>query len=133
MKKFISVILVLVFVLGAVSFASAAERLMVYTSMKESLIGKLRDAFAKKYPGIAFDYYSAGAGKLMAKIAAERQSGKMTVDVLWHSEVPDFYQLKKEGIFRFVRLPGSQVCEEHGEGSRGLLHPGAAWDPRHRL
>ena len=71
--------------------AAAGEKLMVYTSMKESLIGSLRDAFVKKHPDIAFDYYSVGAGKLMAKIAAERQSGKMTVDVLWHSEVPDFY------------------------------------------
>ena len=34
----------------------------------------------------------------MAKIATERQSGKMAVDVLWHSEVPDFYKLKQEGI-----------------------------------
>jgi len=71
---------------------------MVYTSMKESLIGSLRDAFIKKHSEVAFDYYSAGAGKLMAKIAAERQSGKMTVDVLWHSEVPDFYKLKQDGL-----------------------------------
>ena len=78
--------------------ALGAEKLMVYTSMKESLIGKLRDEFAKKHPEIAFDYYSAGAGKLMAKVAAERQSGRMTVDVLWHSEVPDFYALKKDGM-----------------------------------
>jgi len=53
--------------------------------------GKLRDAFKKKQPGIAFDYYSAGAGKVMAKLAAERQAGKLAVDVLWHSEVPDFF------------------------------------------
>ena len=66
--------------------------------MKESLIGSLRDAFIKKHSEVAFDYYSAGAGKLMAKIAAERQSGKITVDVLWHSEVPDFYQLKQDGL-----------------------------------
>lgn len=80
--------------------ASAAkkEHLMVYTSMKEVLIGEVRDAFIKKYPNIQFDYYSAGAGKLMAKIAAERQSGKIQTDVLWTSEVPDFYQLKQQGV-----------------------------------
>ena len=74
--------------------ALAGEKLMVYTSMKESLIGTLRDAFAKKHPEVSFDYYSAGAGKLMAKIATERQSGKIVADVLWTSEIPDFYQLK---------------------------------------
>jgi iron(III) transport system substrate-binding protein len=123
MKKLISVILVFVFVLGTVSFASAAERLMVYTSMKESLIGKLRDAFTKKYPGIAFDYYSAGAGKLMAKIAAERQSGKMTVDVLWHSEVPDFYQLKKEGIFVPYVSPEAKFVKSTVKDPEGYLTP----------
>src|ERR1039458_2344353 len=90
-KLRIAVFVILAFGAG---MASAAEQLMVYTSMKESLMGKLRDEFVKRNPGIQFDYYSAGAGKLMAKIAAERQAGKLTVDVLWHSEVPDFIDLK---------------------------------------
>ncbi len=98
MKRTFLLLIASVFLLGTISFANAGEKLMVYTSMKESLIGSLRDAFIKKHPGVAFDYYSAGAGKLMAKIAAERQSGKMTVDVLWHSEVPDFYKLKQDGL-----------------------------------
>jgi iron(III) transport system substrate-binding protein len=98
MKRTNLLLIASVFLFGVTSFANAGEQLMVYTSMKESLIGSLRDAFIKKHPDVAFDYYSAGAGKLMAKIAAERQSGKMTVDVLWHSEVPDFYKLKQDGL-----------------------------------
>jgi len=99
MKKILGLLIALSCILSSAGPGLfAAEKLMVYTSMKESLIGQIRDAFTKKHPEIAFDYYSAGAGKLMAKIAAERQSGKMVVDVLWHSEVPDFYQLKKEGL-----------------------------------
>ena len=84
---------------------------MVYTSMKESLIGSLRDAFVKKHPDIAFDYYSAGAGKLMAKIATERQSGKMAVDVLWHSEVPDFYKLKQDGLLEQYISPEAKYVK----------------------
>jgi len=34
----------------------------------------------------------------MAKIAAERESGKIMADVLWTSEVPDFYQLQSQGL-----------------------------------
>lgn len=71
---------------------------MVYTSMKEIIIGKVRDQFSAAHPEIEFDYYSAGAGKLMAKIAAERQSGHISCDVLWTSEVPDFIALKNEGV-----------------------------------
>ena len=94
-----TIVIALTLLVGTITSASAApkEKLLVYTSMKEVLIGEIRDAFVKKHPEVQFDYYSAGAGKLMAKIAAERQSGKLMVDVLWTSEIPDFYQLKSQG------------------------------------
>jgi len=88
---------------AAVAFAGAAsaqQKLFVYTSMKESMVGEIKTAFAKKHPDIKVDFQSAGAGKLMAKIAAERESGKILADVLWTSEVPDFYQLKKDGLLQ---------------------------------
>ncbi len=78
--------------------ANAEQKLYVYTSMKESMVGDLKTAFVKKHPDVKVDFQSAGAGKLMAKIAAERESGKILADVLWTSEVPDFYQLKKQGM-----------------------------------
>ena len=84
---------------GSLSFAAQAQqKLYIYTSMKESLVGELKTAFAKKYPDIKVDFQSAGAGKLMAKIAAERESGKILADIIWTSEVPDFYKMKDEGI-----------------------------------
>ncbi len=78
--------------------AAAGEKIIVYTSMKESLIGGIRAGFIKKHPEVAMDYQSAGAGKLMAKIAAERESGKILADVIWTSEVPDFFKMRAEGI-----------------------------------
>ncbi len=90
---------VLTALVGLASTAvSAEQKLFVYTSMKESMIGDLKTAFVKKHPDVKVDFQSAGAGKLMAKIAAERESGKIMADVLWTSEVPDFYQLKAQGI-----------------------------------
>lgn len=81
------------------------KKLIVYTSMKESLIKGIVDGFKKANPGIEVDYQSAGAGKLMAKIAAERQSGKILADVIWTSEVPDFYKMKEEGILETYKSP----------------------------
>lgn len=78
--------------------SSGKQKLVLYTSMKEAMISGIVEGFKKKYPDIDVDYQSAGAGKLMAKIAAERQSGKILADVIWTSEVPDFYQMKKDGI-----------------------------------
>ena len=87
------------------SNSEGKQQLMVYTSMKEVIIGKIRDDFTAKYPDVEFDYYSAGAGKLMAKIAAERESGQLSVDVLWTSEIPDFYSLKEEGVLEPYASP----------------------------
>lgn len=84
---------------------TAGKKLIIYTSMKESLIGGIVEGFKKKNPGIEVDYQSAGAGKLMAKIAAERQSGKILADIIWTSEVPDFYSMKKEGILEQYKTP----------------------------
>jgi iron(III) transport system substrate-binding protein len=105
MKKTICLCLALATLACGFAFGQKKGKLMVYTSMKEVLIGELRDAFVKDNPGIQFDYYSAGAGKIMAKIAAERQSGQLVVDVLWTSEVPDFYALKKEGVLQKYESP----------------------------
>ena len=121
-----------IIVVGTISLAQAAEKLMVYTSMKESLIGKIRDEFKKKHPEVAFDFYSAGADRETAraratdverKIAAERQAGKMTVDVLWHSEVPDFYQLKKEGMLESYVSPESKEIRSPVKDPDGFFTP----------
>lgn len=108
MKKILFLILASVYSLMIISCGSSnsdKEQLMVYTSMKEVVIGKIRDEFTAKYPDIEFDYYSAGAGKLMAKIAAERESKQLAVDVLWTSEIPDFYSLKDEGVLEVYASP----------------------------
>ena len=73
-------------------------KLVIYTSMKESLIGGIVEGFKAKYPDIDVDWQSAGAGKIMAKLEAERQSGHLMADIIWTSEVPDFYQMKNEGL-----------------------------------
>jgi iron(III) transport system substrate-binding protein len=123
MKRTAVWVLAVLFLSLAGTAAFAGEKLMVYTSMKESLIGELRDAFKKKHPEVDFDYYSAGAGKLMAKIAAERQSGKITADILWHSEVPDFYQLKKEGVWEKYVSPEAKVVQSTVKDPEGAFTP----------
>ena len=97
---------------GMASSVNAAPRpgLMVYTSTKDVIISQIRKTFMCKYPEIQLDYYSAGAGKIMAKLAIERHAGRVMADVLWTSEVPDFYQLKGEGLLeRYVSPEASAV------------------------
>jgi iron(III) transport system substrate-binding protein len=97
-KRHSTLLLSLTLIFSAANSAYAQEQLIVYTSMKESLIGELKEGFKQQHPEIAMDYQSAGAGKLMAKIAAEKESGTIMADIIWTSEVPDFYNMKKIGM-----------------------------------
>lgn len=97
-KKLSSLIITLGLSMTIAGFAQANEKLIVYTSMKESLIGALKAKFNEKYPEVSMDYQSAGAGKLMAKIAAEKESGQIMADIIWTSEVPDFFKMKENGM-----------------------------------
>lgn len=107
---FLTVLLLLSVVKGFPAYAAPKTRLIIYTSTKEVIIGQLRDAFVKKYPDIYVDYYMAGAGKIMAKLAAERHAGKINADILWTSETADFYQLKNQGLLeRYVSTEATEV------------------------
>ena len=76
--------------LGVMSMgASAQEKLYVYTSMKDSITNELKKGFAKKHPEVKLDFQVAGAGKLMAKIAAERESGTSLVQIMSARIFPD--------------------------------------------
>ncbi len=111
MKKFLVVLLVLVclastlFAQGGSESKGTKQSLMIYTSMKENLISPIVEGFKAANPGIEVDYYTAGAGKLMAKIATERQAGAVACDILWTSEVPDFINLRDEGVLLAYKSP----------------------------
>lgn len=77
---------------------NAEEQLVLYTSMKESLIVRLQEAFLQLHPGIDFEFHSTGAGKLMAEIEAERKDGGIEADILWTSELPDFLRMRDEKL-----------------------------------
>lgn len=91
---------------GGTDNKNPGNKLVIYTSMKESLIGGIVEGFKAKNPGIDVDWQSAGAGKIMAKLEAERQSGHLMADIIWTSEVPDFYQMKEEGLLEKYQPAG---------------------------
>ncbi len=93
-----AILLICIFLCAGPAGAQTSEKLVVYTSMKDSLIGKLATAFTAINPNIEISYQSGGAGSLMGKINSERSSGKIMADVLWTSEVPDFYRMKAQGL-----------------------------------
>lgn len=123
MKKLFALILALcmVFALCAVT-ASAEEKdphdvkgsVMLYATLKEKQLTALKEAFTKEYPNIAFDYYAAGAGTVMTKIATEAQAGQNLCDVVWVGEPTNIMTLKDQGILMAYESPeASAIADEY--------------------
>jgi len=81
--------------------------LTLYTSMRDSMIVALVDGFMDKHPGIVVETRIAGAGTLMREIEAQRGSDGIIADVIWTSEVPDFYYMRDEGLLLQYRPSGA--------------------------
>ena len=97
--------------------------LVVYTSMKDSLIAALADDFADKHPGIETEIVIDGAGRLMARIESEREAGSILADVIWTSEIPDFYYLRDEGLLLQYNPAGADDILNPLEDTGGYFLP----------
>jgi len=78
--------------------ASIKGNVMMYSSMKEDQLAAMKKAFEAEYPGISFDFYTAGTSSVMTKIATEKQAGKVNADILWVGDPTHYIGLKAQGM-----------------------------------
>lgn len=107
---YLTLILTLTTILGSWSLfkkkkTSKPMKVMLYSSMKETQLSALKEGFIKKYPNILMDYYTAGTGKIMTKISAEKMAGSVEVDVLWIGEPTDYMSLIEEKLLLPYQSP----------------------------
>ncbi|MBU4510597.1 ABC transporter substrate-binding protein [bacterium] len=99
MKRSVIFFICVVCVIFLFSHVVSAEKMqvMLYSSMKDTQLSALKEAFMSKYPNVQMDYYTAGTGKVMTKIAAEKQAGKICTDIIWVGEPTNYITFKEEG------------------------------------
>ncbi|MBQ7733820.1 MAG: ABC transporter substrate-binding protein [Synergistaceae bacterium] len=102
MKRFT---LALLLVILSVSSAFSAGKVMMYSSMQEDQLVAIKRGFEAKYPDITMDYYFAGTGRVLTKIATEHQAGQEAADVIWVGDPADYISFKKEGILAKYSSP----------------------------
>lgn len=107
MKKQLAAILAFAAILMSCCAASATEHLLLYTSVKESLINELKKSFLILHPEIELDVMVGGTGQLIKEVEMQRRHGAIAADVLWHSEMADFFQLAREGLLMRYRSPNA--------------------------
>lgn len=73
-------------------------KLMLYTSIQPDAIRELEPAMKAALPGVDFEIFQAGTEKLIAKIAAEAEAGKVQADVLMVADPAYYLTLKERGM-----------------------------------
>ena len=115
---------------------SAGNTVMLYSSMQEDQLNAIKKAFEKKYPDIKLDYYFAGTGKVITKIATEAKSGQVAADVIWVGDPADYIGFKKMGILQKYTSPEAKAIdpvfidkEGYYTGAR-MMNMGIAYNPQ---
>jgi len=77
--------------------AKSEGALVLYTGLSPVSATKVLQAFNKKYPFIdVSNYYAAAAGRLQARMQAEKSAGKSVADVLHNGNIVQFHTLESE-------------------------------------
>ncbi len=108
MKKIATLAALAVLAFAAAAFAEPKGTVMVYSSMQEKQLIAIREGFEKKYPGVKMEYYFAGTGKVMTKIATEIQAGHVDADILWVGDPTNYVQFKEQGILEKYVSPETE-------------------------
>jgi len=75
--------------------------------MRDTLISALIDDFIKKHPDIQVAHTIDGAGSLMEHVKTQHADGNILADIIWTSEIPDFYYMKNEEMLLRYRPAGA--------------------------
>ncbi|NMB00733.1 MAG: ABC transporter substrate-binding protein [Firmicutes bacterium] len=105
------VALSMLFVLVGTSFA-ASGKVMLYSSMQEDQLLAIKKGFESKYPGMTMEYYFAGTGRVMTKIATEAQAGTVGADVIWVGDPADYISFKELGILEAYNSPEAAFIDD---------------------
>ncbi|HPD07530.1 MAG TPA: ABC transporter substrate-binding protein [Candidatus Bipolaricaulis sp.] len=76
----------------------AKETLLLYTSTPIEIMTELERTFEAAYPGIDLEVFRSGTGTIAAKLAAEREAGKIQADLIWVAEYTYLEELKAQGL-----------------------------------
>lgn len=111
MKKYIAAF-ALSLAFAACAAAEPSGTVMLYSSMQEDQLIAIKQGFEKKYPGVTMEYYFAGTGKVMTKIATEAQAGRVDADIIWVGDPTNYVSFKAQGILQPYSSPEAEKIDK---------------------
>lgn len=92
--------------------AAAKQTVMLYSSLKDSQLAALKEGFMKKHPNITMDYYTAGTGNVMTKLATEQQAGGISADIIWVGDPTNYIDFKEQGLLLAYDSPAAAAIPD---------------------
>ena len=83
---------------GEAAASGGRQSVMLYSSLKESQLAALREGFMRAHPNIDMDFYTAGTGSVMTKLATEQQAGGIAADMIWVGDPTNYIDFKEQGL-----------------------------------
>lgn len=80
-------------------------QVMLYSSLKEDQLAAIKKGFNEAHPEISMDYYAAGTGKVLTKIATEQQSGQVAADLIWVGDPSNYLSFKDKNMLEAYESP----------------------------
>jgi iron(III) transport system substrate-binding protein len=124
MKRWRIGVLSVALAMGLAGAGEAAESVMLYASLKETQLQALKEGFTKLHPSIKMEYFTAGTGKIMSKLAAEQQAGRVVADVLWVGEPHYLFTFKEQGRLLPYPSPEAKGLAAHLKDADGAFTAG---------
>ncbi len=112
MKKLAALVCVLSLAFAACAFAAPSGTVMMYSSMQEDQLIAIKKGFEAKYPDVTMEYYFAGTGKVMTKIATEAQAGHVDADIIWVGDPTNYVAFKEQGILQPYSSPEAEKIDK---------------------
>jgi len=82
-------------------------KLTVYTSIQPALLEQIEPAVKRNLPGVEVAFFQAGTEKLVAKLAAEMEAGRVGADVLMVADPAYYIFLKSKGMLLPYKSPNA--------------------------
>ncbi|MDR3284997.1 MAG: ABC transporter substrate-binding protein [Treponema sp.] len=86
-------------------------KIVIYTSMYEDIIEAMDAALTKQFPDCDIEFFYGGTGTLQAKIAAEKDSGKLGCDMLMVAEPAYSLELKENNMLHAYKSPEAALLD----------------------
>ena len=88
------------------------QNVMLYSSLKDSQLAAIKEGFMKKYPNITMDFYTAGTGNVMTKLATEQQAGGISADIIWVGDPTNYIDFKDQDLLLPYDSPAATAIPE---------------------